>query len=60
MPKRPAQYNKIYKRLSFAKSCGLGLYSEVFAMVRAAPDPVSCACGRAVNHSKSRFVAVRV
>ena len=56
MPKRPAQYNKIYKRLSFAKSCGLGLYSEVFAMVGAVPtqfpvpagallitlNPVSC------------------
>lgn len=37
MPKRPAQYNKIYKRLSFAKSCGLGLYYEVFAMVGAVP-----------------------
>ena len=37
MPKRPAQYNKIYKRLSFAKSCGFGLYSEVFAMVGAVP-----------------------
>ena len=38
MPKRPAQYNKIYKRLSFAKSCGLGLYSQVFAMVGAVPN----------------------
>jgi hypothetical protein len=37
MPKRPAQYNKIYKRLSFAKSCGFGLYSKVFAIVWTVP-----------------------
>jgi hypothetical protein len=45
MPKRPAQYNKIYKRLSFAKSCGFGLYSEVFAMVGAVPTQFPVTAG---------------
>jgi hypothetical protein len=42
MPKRPAQYNKIYKRLSFAKSRGLGHYSEVFAIVGMDPTTFLC------------------
>jgi hypothetical protein len=45
MPKRPAQYNKIYKRLSFAKSCGFGLYSEVFAMAGAVPTQFPVTAG---------------